>query len=348
MENDLLKGPLSTSIEITNQCMFSCLHCYNRSGDDLARNELSDSELINISNELANIGLHTFCFCGGEPLIRYELILKMASILSKTCPNLNMVSNGYLLDEIKATKLKEAGIKLIQISIDGATAKTHDYMRGVAGSFEKALNAVRILEKVGIQNNIAFSPTRFNIEELPKLLNLLENTGNVNTVRIQPLMLLGRGSVNEIAPTEQQYRKLLKFLNDYQSQNKLTIEWGDPIDHLIRFSAGNLEQGSFSEIKSDGSVFISSYLPISVGNLRKHSYKEYWDSGLYKSWNIPLVQEIANYYSSVTTLGSSMKGIPKIFFDTNINFDLIDDKVFENLNDYTLDHFTRRNLHESK
>ena len=148
MKDNIVKGPLTASFEITNKCMLRCLHCYNRSGNDLSRNELSDVEILDITNQLADIGLFSFCFCGGEPLTRFDLIIKMCSILKDNCNNLNMVTNGYLMDEQKAIKLKEAGLDLIQISIDGSNAKTHNHMRAVDGAFEKAINAINILNKI--------------------------------------------------------------------------------------------------------------------------------------------------------------------------------------------------------
>lgn len=338
---NLLSGPLHVSFEITNKCMLKCMHCYNRSGDDLYRNELTDDKLLLVAKELADFKLFSFCFCGGETLLKYETILKMAKILKQTCQNIGMVTNGYLLDENKAKALEDAGINLIQISVDGATKETHDYMRGVEGAFDRAINALEILDKHSMDVAVAFSPTSFNIKEFPDLVEKLRKYKKLKSLRIQPLMLLGRGAINDISPTESQYRGLVNYIAEAQLNEKIkfNIEWGDPVDHLLRFSGNSFKNSLFSELKSDGSIYISSYLPIVVGNLKNHSLKEYWNNGLGKVWNIPLVKEIASEYASISSLGKPTTNIPKVFYEKNIEFDLIDDKVFENLDKYTCENF---------
>ncbi|WP_341349175.1 radical SAM protein [Clostridium thermobutyricum] len=61
--------------------------------------------------------LHTFCFCGGEPLLRYDLLLKMCDILSPHIHKINMVSNGYLMTKEKVLALKKHGMKHIQLEL---------------------------------------------------------------------------------------------------------------------------------------------------------------------------------------------------------------------------------------
>lgn len=332
-----LSGPLTISFDITNRCMLKCLHCYNRSGDDLIRDELSDEEVLAITRDLAKLKIYSFCFCGGEALLRYELVLKMCKILKQANTRLNIVSNGWLIDDEKVKRLKEAGMEHIQISIDGNNPETHDHMRGVQGAFDRAINAIEIINKYDITLSVAFCPTNFNIDQFPNLVERLAKYKNLNQIRTQPFMLLGRGSQNDISPNELQYRNLVKFINNHNKFGLIPkIEWGDPIDHLVRWGDLELKSNLYGDIKSNGDLTISTYMPIVVGNLKRHSYIDYWKAGLSKSWNIPIAKEIASMYSSISYLGSSESNIPKIFFDKNIEFDLIDDNVFENLDKYNL------------
>ena len=333
---EVLSAPLAMSIEITNKCMLKCLHCYNRSGDDLQRDELSDDELLNLTKYISKKNLFSFCFCGGEPLIKYDLVLKMCAILKESQVSLNMVSNGWLIDKEKVIKLKKAGMGHIQISIDGKDSFTHDYMRGVPGAYDKAINALNILEECGIRFSVAFCPTDFNINGFPELVGKIDKFRNLLKIRVQPLMNLGRGSLNDIEPSEEQYRKLVKYIKNYNLiKGARIIEWGDPVDHLIRWNNLEFNQICYSDIKSDGTLLVSSYLPIAVGNLRRHSYEEYWEAGLGKSWKIPVVKELVANIDSISSLGYSNSKIPKMFFENNIEFDLIDDNVFDNLDKFT-------------
>lgn len=334
--SQILSGPLVCSFDFTNRCMLKCLHCFNRSGNDLKRDELSDSEVLSIVDDFCKLKLHTFCICGGEALIRKELVLEACRRLSKSCKYVNIVSNGFLITKEVAIQLKNAGISLVQISIDGKDSYSHDYMRGVKGSFDKAIKAIEILDSLNIKINVAFSPTKFNIEEFPLVVKKLSKFKNLLSIRSQPLMLLGRGSYNDIAPTEEQYRKMVKFIENFNFINNYKfIEWGDPIDHIIRYSSSYISNIFMINVKSDGTLLASPYLPFIVGNLKRHSIIEYWEAGLGKVWKIPFVVEISKSQSSISYLGKD-ENLPKMFFDKNIEFDIIDNDVFSNLNKYTL------------
>ncbi|MCE5192383.1 radical SAM protein, partial [bacterium] len=78
----VLRGLFQMSLDITNRCNFRCLHRYDRSGENpIVTDELSDEELINLARDVATFHLYNFCFCGGEPLLRKDLMCTMAKIL---------------------------------------------------------------------------------------------------------------------------------------------------------------------------------------------------------------------------------------------------------------------------
>ena len=64
-------------------------------------------------------------------------------MLSSHDIQVSMVTNGFLLTEDKASVLLKSGVSRVQISVDGATKISHEYMRQMPNSFEKALNALR-------------------------------------------------------------------------------------------------------------------------------------------------------------------------------------------------------------
>lgn len=194
----VLKAPYSISLDITNKCNFRCLHCYNRSGENFTiEDELSDEEIIEFIKEVSNIGLENFCFCGGEPLLRKNLIVQCAKILAeKKVRTIAIVTNGFLVDEEVAQELHEAGINSVQVSLDGSTADTYEHIRGVKGSFQRAINALKLFKKVGIrQVSSAFCPTSFNYMQIEEVYNICTEIG-VDLIRVQQLMLIGRAVDN--------------------------------------------------------------------------------------------------------------------------------------------------------
>lgn len=213
--NDILQAPYQVALDITNKCNLRCLHCYNESGENIqTNNELSDKEVMSLIDDLCSVGVFNLCFCGGEPLIRKDLIIKCIEKLKlNNIPNISMVTNGLLLTKEVAKDLKDAGLTNIQISLDGANSKSHDRLRNQEGVFTKTIQAIKNTISAGFKPNIAFTPTSFNINEFKEVHSLLRNLGlNDIELRVQPLMLMGRASENleDINPTQIQYRELVR------------------------------------------------------------------------------------------------------------------------------------------
>lgn len=336
-EKEILIAPHQIAIDITNKCNLRCLHCYNQSGENIQScNELTDEEVLRFIDELCEVGIFNLCFCGGEPLLRKDLIIECIKKLRKAnVANVSMVTNGLLLNKEIAIELKEVGITNIQLSLDGATPETHDRLRNKKGAFDSAIRAIEILLEVGLKPNIAFTPTSFNIHELKDVHDLLRKYELFDIdFRTQPLMLMGRASDNldSINPSYGQYRKMIKDLNKINMENKKPyITWGDPVDHLIRFSKRNLCVNQ-CVIRSNGDIVASTYLPLVVGNIKRHSFLEYWNFGLSSIWDYKVPIEIAKTIKCIEDMNNTNENLPVVWKDKDIYIDLID----QDLNDLSL------------
>jgi MoaA/NifB/PqqE/SkfB family radical SAM enzyme len=319
----VLRGPFQMSLDITNRCNFRCLHCYNRSGENpIVADELSDEELIAFAHDVATFHLYNFCFCGGEPLLRKDLICTMAKILVDSGSMISFVSNGSLMT-------LESGISRAQVSLDGARAESYERLRGIRGSFDTAVAAIEILRDAGFKDiSVAFCPTNFNCSELEEAAALARSLG-VNEFRVQPLMILGRTKqhVQEIVPSPQQYREVVRTIENLRHTygQAMTIEWGDPVDHLIRFPSLLEHCNTFLGIKANGAIEVSPYLPITIGSVRNHKLSEYWDRGLARMWEIEEVKKMAQRVSSVEDMGKQGGDAPDVWYENDIALDLIDD-----------------------
>jgi len=323
----LLKGPSQLAFDITNRCNFRCIHCFNRSGEnEIIKNELTDDEVISFIRDLAELKPLNLCFCGGEPLLREELIYECAKILISYGSEVSLVTNGYLLNKEKAKKLADIGIKNIQVSLDGARPESHEKLRGVKGSFERAVNAIKLLLEEGVKPGVAFSPTKFNADEFIEVYALCKEIG-VKDLRVQPLMILGRAQLNieELVPTPFQYRKLVKIIYELQvKENDMVLEWGDPVDHLIRFRSLCQHCVNYVDIRADGGIVASPYIPLVIGNIQKHKFSEYWDAGLARMWELPIVKNLAKKICSVSDFANQ-----SVYFEKDIEIDIVDDNLIE-------------------
>lgn len=322
-------GLKSASIDFTYNCNFRCNHCFNSSGEhNFSKVELSKDEILSVVNQLSELNLESICFCGGEALLKKDLVLSAAKLLkNKNSKKLsvNMVSNGYLITEDIAIELKEAGIKLIQISLDGAKADTHDWLRNMKGSYEKAINAIKILVDKKFYVGVAFTPTKRNVSEVDDLIKLCENLG-VNELRVQPIMKLGRAkNIQDEFLDYVDYLKLSNKLKKANLNSPLRIEWGDPLQHIVG-GRSEIPKINYLTIGAYGDLLVSPYLPVIFGNIRRHSIEEYINAGLLDVWNFEFLRRLSKSIVSTETLDISdiNSSIPAIFTGNDIDFDIID------------------------
>ena len=151
------------------------------------------------------------------------------------CENVAMVSNGILMTDEVIEELINAGVTRIQISLDCLKAESHDRIRNKKGVYEKATRAIEALVKHGVDTAVAFTPTSFNISELRAVRDYLHTVGISGTsLRVQPLMIMGRASQNvkAIEATNDQYRDLVMEIRKMNMEGKdPQIDWGDTIEH---------------------------------------------------------------------------------------------------------------------
>ncbi|MBN1696423.1 MAG: radical SAM protein [Spirochaetales bacterium] len=328
---EIVKGPTQIAFDITNKCNFRCLHCFNRSSEnDRMNDELTDKQVKYFIKDIIKMKPFNICLCGGEPLIRFHLICDISSMLKENDIMVSMVTNGYLLTEEKAEKLFASGVRRVQVSLDGACPETHERLRVKKGSFNKAIEAIKIFKTAGFDDvGVAFTPTNFNCHEASDVIALCRNLG-VRDFRVQPLMCIGRAKTNmgNILPSNYQYRNLVKTLNESKTEyTDIKIEWGDPIDHLIRFRTVTQHLNVFLVVQANGDIAASPYLPITIGNIKKHSILKYWKKGLPKVWQFEPIKKIANNIKCMSDFSKEHKDLPIVWFDQNIRYDVIDDKL---------------------
>jgi radical SAM protein with 4Fe4S-binding SPASM domain len=177
------------ALEITKKCNLRCKHCYLEAGNQ-ADQELSTKEIKRLLDNLKSIGGISVAFGGGEALMRDDCIELMEYAISKDLL-ISLGTNGTLIDRPLAKKLARLPIK-IQISLDGATEATHDYLRG-KGSFAKTLKGIDYLIEEGLSNDllIAYTPMGPNVKEVPLIIDFALEKG-ISIIQFPPLTASGR------------------------------------------------------------------------------------------------------------------------------------------------------------
>jgi MoaA/NifB/PqqE/SkfB family radical SAM enzyme len=86
----------------------------------------------------------------------------------------SVASNGTLITKTIAQKMKEAGVQYVEISLDGFE-ETHDKFRGIPGAWKRAVEGIKNCVEAGLDTGIATTATHYNLKEIPKLVEFIEN-----------------------------------------------------------------------------------------------------------------------------------------------------------------------------
>ncbi len=134
---------------ITRKCNLQCVHCYNDSGPDKTCNEVSTVQAKAVIDDLAQFGVPSILFSGGEPLLRHDLFELIEYAVGK---GLHAVisTNGTLIAADKARRIKQLGVSYVGISLDGI-GPINDKFRGVSGAFERAVTGIRNCREAGVR-----------------------------------------------------------------------------------------------------------------------------------------------------------------------------------------------------
>ncbi|UCD13790.1 MAG: radical SAM protein, partial [Thermoplasmatales archaeon] len=157
--------------EITLKCNLKCRHCGSSAGN--ARpDELTTKEGFRLCNDLATLGFKGVTLFGGEPFLRNDW-----NILGKEIKDLGMklsiVSNGFVNVSKILPELARLQVDSVQIGLDGASPKTHDFLRGVSGSFEKAIEFLRLSKKAGLSTGAITTVSKMNLKEIMAIRDLI-------------------------------------------------------------------------------------------------------------------------------------------------------------------------------
>jgi mycofactocin biosynthetic radical S-adenosylmethionine protein MftC len=293
-----LSAPLSVLWDITYACNLRCAHCLTGSGVPRV-DELSEDESIGVLDQLIDAKVFSITFCGGEPLLSPYLpgLIEKATSAGM---EVNLDTNGLLVNEAWARKLANLGVSSVQVSIDGREA-AHDRFRGRKGSFKAAVSAARTFVSLGF--NVSISPviTAKTHQDLEYLAELALGLGAAG-LKVSLFLPTGRGRLNARdlmltpAQVKEDFIKLAAFQERNGDRLKIALEGAYPglgVYKLPAAKEGNCGAGSevgcpagISQlvIAANGMIYACPFLyGHPAGDLRKGSLKDIWrHAGIFK------------------------------------------------------------------
>ena len=185
-------APITIVWNFTNKCNLNCLHCHQDSSPASSSPELTTSQAFKVVDNMSNAGVAILTFSGGEPLLRKDIydVIKRANDCGILC---TIASNGIMITPEVAIRLAKAGIRRVEIGLDGAKPETHDYLRNKPGSFKATIQGIKNCAALGFEE-LATTTTLYskNVNELEEIIDLAEKIG-ATRFYLNRLIPAGRG-----------------------------------------------------------------------------------------------------------------------------------------------------------
>jgi radical SAM protein with 4Fe4S-binding SPASM domain len=270
-------------LEVTRRCNLRCPHCFTASGGP-CHPEPSTEQLCGLLTALAQAGVRTVAFSGGEPLLRADLEKIMHHGREAGISAYTLVTNGFLALPGRAERLRAAGLMAVQVSVDGVDAIDHVNVRQCSSlDFYRALSAIRVFQDAGMVVDVATILNETNAARAAEML-LLSEALRVRSLRYCTFVPTGRGQDPEIqrefdVPAE----RLDAF---FELMRTVVANPGSTVHMLIDHGVGPWDEpGAFRCDAGQNVAYVSvegdlypcpgtAFAPFCVGNVYKSPVRE--------------------------------------------------------------------------
>jgi len=274
--------------EVTRRCNLACIHCRVSAVNKFDKEELSTKESFLLIDEITKVSHPTLILTGGEPLLRKD-IFNIASYGVNKGLRVVIAPNGTLITPEVANQIKEAGIKRISISLDGANADIHDNIRKVSGAFTGAIRGIELAKTTGLELQINTTVTKQNYTQINEIINLAIKLGAAacHFFFLVPTGRAGKIQGKELVGTE--YEDVLNQL--YEESRKVSIEiravCAPHYSRIMHQRKAKIQSGvskaclagtAFCFISYQGDIFPCGYLEVNCGNIKSQSFKDIWEN----------------------------------------------------------------------
>jgi len=294
---------------MTQACALACRHCRAEAIPTANPLELSFKEGVEFLHQIPEFGdpMPQLILTGGDPLARadlYDLIdqaRKLGIGVSITPAATPALTRDVLV------KLQQHGVEGLGLSLDGSTAERHDSIRGVPGTFDLTMQAIRWAQELGMPLQVNTLVAAETADDIPALYELLKPLGLARW-SLFFLISVGRGKVLEPLSPEQG-EKMMTWIYDTSrvapfvvatteapSYRRVALDRmraegmsGDEIRKSKAYRGFGIRDGhGVMFVSNTGEICPAGFLPIGVGNVRKDRVAEvYRHAPLFRALHDP-------------------------------------------------------------
>jgi MoaA/NifB/PqqE/SkfB family radical SAM enzyme len=266
---------------VTDNCQFDCIHCSvpeRQSG----HSRLNREDLLRVVRQSLELGVSNITFTGGEPLLNPDLETLIASVPQDKALT-QVFTNGFILDNSRAARLKEAGAFAVQISLDSPDPEEHDRLRNMPGAFDGVRRAVEAALQADLFVGLSTYVTNSSLNQgsLDRIYQLARNWGahELSVFDVIPTgRLLHDNGVLLTPKSRQALRSLERKCNSHRRgpTSLVTQNWSNSARGFAR-SFGCLAGNYQFHISAFGEFMPCDFTPISFGNVRQYSIEQLWE-----------------------------------------------------------------------
>lgn len=306
---DYAQTPLNIYWEITQACALACRHCRAEAVPTPHPMELTFKEGVAFLRQILDFGdpLPQLILTGGDPLARsdlYELIDEARKLGIGV--SITPAASPALTREVLVL-LKEHGVEALGLSLDGSTAERHDSIRGVPGTFDRTVQAMRWAQELEMPLQVNTLVAAETADDASAIYELLKPLG-VARWSLFFLISVGRGKVLQPL-TPQQGEKLMAWIfetsrtasftvatTEAPSYRRVALErmraeglTGEQIKRSPAFRSFGIRDGhGIMFVSNMGDICPAGFLPLSAGNVRKDRVADiYRNAPLFQSLHDP-------------------------------------------------------------
>jgi len=290
--------------EVTQACDLACVHCRASAQSERNPAELTTEQGYRLLDEIRSFGEPLMVFTGGDPLKRpdlYELVRYAVKIGLRT--NVTPSATPLLTAEA-IERFQAAGVSRMAISLDGPDAPTHDDFRGIPGTFDRAMFALRHARDIGLDTQLQTTITRRNMARLPEMAEIAKEV-RTKMWSLFFLIVTGRAAEGDdlLAP---EYEQVFEFMYELSKTAPFGVKTTEAM-HYRRYvaqrvkaehgvtenenargvawrTAGVSDGKGFVFVSHTGEIFPSGFLPLTGGNVLQDSLTDvYRNSELFRT-----------------------------------------------------------------
>ncbi|MCC6833004.1 MAG: radical SAM protein [Thermoleophilia bacterium] len=278
--------PIVAAWETTRACGYRCLHCRADAQPHALPGQLTGDEARRMLGQMGEgFPGGTLILTGGDPLLRADLPEMAAHATASGLRVALTPSATPSVTRRRLAELRDAGVRQVAISIDGATPEVHDGMRGINGSFARSLRILAMARELGLPVQVNSTVTRVTEPGLEALAEVVRG--------VQPVMwsvfflvAVGRGRLDDMLSAEEHERAFHRIADLAE-----TLPFRVKVTEAPPYRRVLAERGAavlpppvtggrgFMFIAHDGVVSPSGFLPVAAGNVRDTSPVDIYRNG---------------------------------------------------------------------